>query len=85
MKTTLLRDLVEDRIAGTWADWSARHPHLAAAIDRTRLTDDVVGSLQDDEELTRLLREADLDTAHLRAALRLVRLADGIIHQAMRL
>lgn len=76
-----LRDLVEQRLDLHWSDFARRHPHLAAAIDRTRLIETTMRSLADDPALRAALRDADLDEATLVAASRVI----GVIERAVSL
>ncbi len=63
-----LQELIRDKIDGQWSDWSARHPHLAAAIDRIRLVESTTALLRDDPEYIQAMRAADLDEVKLAAA-----------------
>jgi len=84
MSMILLRDLVEQQLDASWPEFADRHPHLAAAIDRTRLVETTVQSLADDPALQAALREADVDQATLTAAARVVGLIERAIAAALR-
>jgi len=79
MPTLTLRDLVADRINGRWSDWSARHPHLAEAIDRVRLVDSAVTRLRNDPDFIEAMRAADLDEADLAKASHLLDQANKLV------
>lgn len=83
MDTRDLRTLISDKIDVRWSDWSARHPHLAEAIDRARLVDSAVGLLRDDPQFVSAMRRADLDEARLADASRLLDLADQLIRRLL--
>lgn len=69
---TPMRDLIEQRLAGRWADWAREHPALAAAIDRTKLIEQSVELVRDDPGFAAAMRAADLDEARLAAAAQLL-------------
>jgi len=71
-----LRDLVETKLNEHWLTWSQKHPHLADAIDRTRLLDAAVERLRDDPAFVEALRQSDLDEHRLAEAAKLLDLAD---------
>lgn len=61
MDTILLHDLVASQISQQWDAWAQAHPHLAAAIDQTRLTEAAVARLRDDPEFTSAMAQATSD------------------------
>jgi len=73
-----LRDLVEQRVAEPWSQWAAKHPHLAAAIDRERLIEGAVQQIESDPEYRRALAAAEIDEQRLRDAARLFSLVERI-------
>lgn len=83
MSTHSLRSLIESRINIRWTEWSKRHPHLAEAIDRVRLTETVVERIQEDPDFIAAMREADLDEADLNKATGLLDRADGMIRRLL--
>jgi len=83
METTMLRDLVEKQIGERWEAWAAAHPHLAAAIDRTRLTETTVARLREDADFTAAVRRAAVDEDKLAGAAKLVELAEKWIARAL--
>ena len=76
MQQQCLREIVEHRMGGRWSEFVQQHPHLAAAIDRTRLIETTVQHLEEDEHFVQAMREADLDGAKLRAATQVLERAD---------
>lgn len=71
-----LRDVVAAQLDRQWAVWARDHPHLAAAIDRTRLIDAAAARLRDDPAFIEALRQADLDEHRLAEAAKLLALAE---------
>ncbi|MCC6681773.1 MAG: hypothetical protein IT445_12800 [Phycisphaeraceae bacterium] len=80
---TNLKDLVQQRIDVQWDDWSQRHPNLAAAIDRVRLTDSVVDRLRSDPAYVSAMQEASLDENQLLAALRVLETIERLVKVAL--
>ena len=76
MQRQWLREIVERRLGGRWSEFAQQHPHLAAAIDRTRLIEATVQRLEEDERFVQAMREADLDEAKLTAAAQVLDQAD---------
>lgn len=68
MNTSPLRDLVTSRIDRRWDDFASEHPNLAAAIDRVRVIEQTVESLERDPRYLAAMRAADLDEAALARA-----------------
>lgn len=68
MATTHLRDVITNRLNLRWDEWAKDHPHLAAAIDRTRLIDSAVQKLRDDPQFVAAMQQARLDESKLAAA-----------------
>ncbi|MEM7627289.1 MAG: hypothetical protein AAF333_16960 [Planctomycetota bacterium] len=73
---TPLRDLVADQLNRHWLAWAEHHPHLARAIDRTRLIHSAVENLRDDPEFRAAMSRADLDEHRLAEAARVLALAE---------
>lgn len=73
--TYLLRDVIAEQLDQQWSAWAHDHPHLAAAIDRTRLIDTATARLRDDPAFNEALRRANLDEARLAEAARVLDLA----------
>ncbi len=83
METTPLRDLIEARLGDRWEVWARRHPHLAAAIDRTRLVEASVDRLREDPEFQRAMLAADIDEAKLAAAAGLLSRVEEVLGRAL--
>ncbi len=83
MTTHDLRSLIREKIDYRWSDWAEQHPHLARAIDRTRLVESAVELLREDPEFIRAMHEADLDEAKLAFAIRILDRADQFIRDAL--
>ncbi len=80
---TPLRDLVEAKLDEHWLAWSHQHPHLAAAIDRTKLLDVAMDRLRDDPAFIEALKQADFDEHRLAQAAHLLNLADRWARQVL--
>jgi len=83
LATTPLRDVIEPRLAARWQAWSADHPHLAAAIDRVRLTESAVRELRAQPDFRAAMRQAALDEAQLAAAARVLEHVDAVIARVL--
>ncbi len=83
MKTQMLRDLVAARVEGRWTQWAQEHPHLAEAIDRTRLVEVAVTRLRDDEQFKAAMRQADLDERTINHALVILAQVERLIAQLL--
>ncbi len=83
MTTHDLRSLISEKIDLRWSDWSSQHPHLALAIDRTRLVESAVDLLRQDPEFIQAMREADLDEAKLALAASILDRADQLIRNSL--
>ena len=83
MQTTPLRDLIETRLNVRWDAWASRHPHLAAAIDRTRLIETSMDRLRDDPDFQAAMAAADLDERQLAAAATLLDRVEGTLGRVM--
>ena len=83
MNGTTLRELVEARVDVRWSQWCARHPNLGAAIDRVRLVESAVASLEASDEYRAALRAADLDEAKLAAAARVLDVVERVVTRAL--
>lgn len=81
--TRLLRDVVEQRLNKRWPEFAAAHPHLAEAIDRTRLVESAVARLREDAQFQAALREAELDVSKLAAAARALERAEGLVGRVL--
>lgn len=78
-----LRDLVSDQLDRHWIVWAEQHPHLAKAIDRTRLIESAVEQLRDDPEFSKAMRQAHLDEHRLAEAARILSLAERWVGQIL--
>ena len=78
-----LRDIVETVIEQRWSQWAAEHPHLAEAIDRTRLVSAAVDRLRDDPEYITAMARSHSDQSRLAAAAKLIRLAESVINRLL--
>lgn len=83
IRSTMLRQRVERQLNLQWTEWSASHPNLAAAIDRTRLIETTVQRIRDDMAFREAMRNADLDEAKLAAAERLLAELDRAVRRAL--
>lgn len=83
MNTQNLRTLVGNRIDVRWSDFAQRHPHLAEAIDRVRLTDSAVKLLSEDPEFLEAMRQADLSEAQLGTAAGLLERAEKVVRRLL--
>jgi len=81
--TKLLRDLVEQKIDQRWSDFARQHPHLAEAIQRTRLVESTVQSLRTNDDYRAAMEAAGRDEALLAAALRLSQTVEQWIDRAL--
>lgn len=79
IETKLLRTIVEQKLNVQWSDFTARHPHLAGAIDRTRLVETTVEQLRDSDEYRDALRQAAVDESAMVEALRLIDVIDRLV------
>jgi len=80
-----LRDLVRERVGVRWEEWSKAHPHLAAAVDRTRLIESAVRRLEEDERFQQAVASAEADRLRLDAASRVVQCVEGLISRVLRM
>jgi len=78
-----LHSVIQDRINVRWSDWATRHPHLAAAIDRTMLVESTTALLREDPDYIEAMRSADLDEARLVMAANILERANTIIQEAL--
>lgn len=79
MTTTFLRDAITRRLDVQWMAFAQRHPHLASAIDRTRLLEQAVADLESDPALTAALGQAAVDQHALDQAERVLQRIDTIV------
>jgi hypothetical protein len=79
LHTTLLRDVVEQRLVDRWPAFADRHPRLAEAIDRTRLIEAAVADLVDDPAFAAAMDAADLDEHALRQVLDLLQRVETVV------
>jgi len=79
-----LKDLVQDRIDGSWESWAQRHPNLAAAIDRVQLIDRTVDQLRQDPDYVEAMQQSQLDENQLLAAARVIALIERMIGRTIR-
>ena len=83
MTSRPLRDLVQSRLNVQWPRFARDHPHLAEAIDRTRLIESGLQRLERDAALREAMRRADVDEAALAAAVRVVERADTLLERLL--
>ncbi len=81
--TTALRELVSARIHQRFDDWAKEHPHLARAIDRTKMIESAVTRLRDDPEFQQALREADLNEQQLMLASRALEVVERWVRRVL--
>lgn len=60
---TSLRQLVQQQVDVKWEDFAQKHPHLAAAVDRSTLIDSTVERLADDPAYRAAMDQAAKDEA----------------------
>lgn len=82
---TDLKTLVRERVDVQWEAWAARHPNLAAAIDRVQLTESTVTRLRSDPAFVEAMRQASLDESQLIGAVRVIEVIERLIRAGMRL
>ena len=80
---TPLRDLIQSKVDEHWLTWAHQHPHLAEAIDRTRLIDTTVDRLRDDPEFINAIQRCGLDEHQLAQAANVLNLADRLLRQVL--
>lgn len=78
-----LRALIESRLDLHWPEFAARHPRLAAAIERTSLVEMTVDDLAAETAVRQALDAAARDQAMLVAAGRVVDLVDAAIRRLL--
>lgn len=83
--TRSLRDVIAGRINQRWEHWAKTHPHLATAIDQTRLIDATVTRLRHDPQFNDAMRRADLDEAKLLEAVGVLEHAERLIGRLLTL
>ena len=59
MSSINLKDEVQKILAVEWKSFADRHPRLAEVIDRALLVEQAAGSIADDPDYQRALREAE--------------------------
>jgi hypothetical protein len=79
MTTQPLREVIESRLNLRWTDWAARHPHLAAAIDREHLIDRTAASIRADPRFAAALAAAEVDEATLACAAKLLDVLETVL------
>ena len=83
LTTRPLRDVLEDRITQRWQQWAQSHPRLAEVIDRTRLVETTVASLDADPDVRAAFRESHVNEHQLREAIRVLRLIDNVVARSL--
>jgi len=78
-----LRELVRMRLDLQWAAFADRHPHLARAIERTALIEQVVDRLADDPDFTQAMEQAATDRRTLTAAGRAIEFIDVWVRRVL--
>lgn len=78
-----LRDIIEAVIEERWDEWAGKHPHLAEAIDRTRLISTAVDRLREDPEFISAIAHTQTDQSRLVAVARLIRLVEAVISRLL--
>lgn len=81
--TTPLRDLIEAELDKHWLAWAKDHPHLADAIDRTRLIESTVARLRDEPAYLDAIRRADRDEQRLNEIAELTELVDRWVRRVL--
>jgi len=59
MSSINLKDEVQKVLAAEWKGFAQRHPRLAEVIDQSLLVEQAAGSIADDPDYQRALREAE--------------------------
>ncbi len=78
-----LRELVSSRVNQRFEDWAREHPHLARAIDRTKMIESATLRLRDDPEFQQALREADLNEQQLMLAGRVLEVVERLVRRVL--
>jgi len=78
-----LQDLVQSRIDLQWSAFAAGHPHLARAIERTVLVEQVIERLADDPAFTDAMARAAVDRQTTHAADRAIRFIDVWVRRVL--
>lgn len=78
-----LRDLLGAQVLDRWTTWAQAHPHLAQAIDQTRLVESAVQRLSDDPQFQAALAQAKVDETQLQALAQVWSLAQRWIARAL--
>ncbi|MHB1156103.1 MAG: hypothetical protein ACYC26_04610 [Phycisphaerales bacterium] len=73
---TTLRQLVQQQVDIRWDDFARKHPHLAAAIDRSVLIDSAVKRLADDPAYRAAMDQAAKDEAAMAVGAKIVELVE---------
>lgn len=73
---TSLRELVQQQVDIKWEDFSRKHPHLAAAVDRSVLIDSAVRRLADDPAYRAAMDQAAKDEAAMAVGAKVVELVE---------
>lgn len=80
-----LRELVEARLGRRWEEWAKTHPHLAAAIDRTKLIESTVSRLSEDAGFQDAVARAEADRLRLEATAGVVEFIERLVSRVLRL
>lgn len=78
-----LNELVRARLDVQWAAFAEHHPHLAKAVERTTLIEQVVDRLADDERFVAAMGQAAADRRTLDAAGDVVEIVDALVRRVL--
>ena len=78
-----LRTLVERELSQQWETWAPQHPHLARAIVRMALVEQLVQALHDTPELRAALAQAAVDGQHLATGSRIAQVIQQVVRRAL--
>jgi len=82
---TALRDAVQQHLDVRWSDFQLNHPHLAAAIDRIALIDQVVERIAADPAYQQAMQGAAVDAAALAAGREVMELIETWVRRLLAL
>jgi hypothetical protein len=78
-----LKDIVAAQLEIHWTQFQQEHPHLAAAIERTRLIESTVARITDDPQYKHAMRLAAQDEGMQETVEKLKDLADRWLRAAL--
>ena len=78
-----LTRLIEQRMDVAWDEFAQQHPHLAAAIRQTQLTQITAQRLADDPQFQRAMEQAAIDEMDLQRAQKVMELIDGWVRRML--